>query len=279
MSSLQNKVAVITGAGGTLCSEMARSLAKSGANIALVDRTLEKVKVVEEEIVEKGGQAISLDADVTDEQRIGQIRDEVVKQWGPPSILVNGAGGNQPNAVTTTNEFDERELAGEGDIRGFFNLEMEDFHRVVTVNTMGSVIPCFIFGKDMAKAGSGSIVNIASMNSFRPLSRVGAYGMAKAGIANFTQWLAAYLAPAHVRVNAIAPGFFLNDRNRKLLLKEDGGFSSRGENIIHHTPMKKFGEASQLLGTLNWLLDDDASGFVTGIVVPVDGGFMACSGV
>ncbi len=279
MSSLQNKVAVITGAGGTLCSEMARSLAKSGAKIALVDRTLEKVKVVEEEIVGKGGQAISLDADVTDEQRIGQIRDEVVKQWGPPSILVNGAGGNQPNAVTTTNEFDERELAGEDGIRGFFNLEMEDFHRVVTVNTMGSVIPCFIFGKDMAKAGSGSIVNIASMNSFRPLSRVGAYGMAKAGIANFTQWLAAYLAPAHVRVNAIAPGFFLNDRSRKLLLKEDGGFSPRGENIIHHTPMKKFGEASQLLGTLNWLLDDDASGFVTGIVVPVDGGFMACSGV
>ena len=279
MSSLQNKVAVITGAGGTLCSEMARSLAKSGAKIALVDRTLEKVKIVEEEIVEKGGQAISLDADVTDEQRIGQIRDEVVKQWGPPDILVNGAGGNQPNAVTTTNEFDERELTSEDDIRGFFNLKMEDFHRVVTVNTMGSVIPCFIFGKDMAKAGSGSIVNIASMNSFRPLSRVGAYGMAKAGIANFTQWLAAYLAPAHVRVNAIAPGFFLNDRSRKLLLKEDGGFSSRGENIIHHTPMKKFGEASQLLGTLNWLLDDDASGFVTGIVVPVDGGFMACSGV
>ena len=251
MSSLQNKVAVITGAGGTLCSEMARSLAKSGAKIVLVDRTLEKVKIVEEEIVEKGGQAISLDADVTDEQRIGQIRDEVVKQWGPPDILVNGAGGNQPNAVTTTNEFDERELTSEDDIRGFFNLKMEDFHRVVTVNTMGSVIPCFIFGKDMAKAGSGSIVNIASMNSFRPLSRVGAYGMAKAGIANFTQWLAAYLAPAHVRVNAIAPGFFLNDRSRKLLLKEDGGFSSRGENIIHHTPMKKFGEASQLLGTLN----------------------------
>ena len=279
MSSLQNKVAVITGAGGTLCSEMARSLAKSGAKIALVDRTLEKLKVVEEEIVEKGGQAISLDADVTDEQRIGQVRDEVVKQWGPPDILVNGAGGNQPNAVTTTNEFDERELTGEDGIRGFFNLKMEDFHRVVTVNTMGSVIPCFIFGKDMAKAGSGNIINIASMNSFRPLSRVGAYGMAKAGIANFTQWLAAYLAPAHVRVNAIAPGFFLNDRSRKLLLKEDGGFSSRGENIIHHTPMKKFGEASQLLGTLNWLLDDDASGFVTGIVVPVDGGFMACSGV
>ena len=279
MSSLQNKVAVITGAGGTLCSKMARSLANSGAKIALVDRTLEKVKVVEEEIVGKGGQAISLDADVTDEQRIGQIRDEVVKQWGPPSILVNGAGGNQPNAVTTTNEFDERELTSEDDIRGFFNLKMEDFHRVVTVNTMGSVIPGFMFGKDMAKAGSGNIVNIASMNSFRPLSRVGAYGMAKAGIANFTQWLAAYLAPAHVRVNAIAPGFFLNDRSRKLLLKEDGGFSSRGENIIHHTPMKKFGEASQLLGTLNWLLDDDASGFVTGIVVPVDGGFMACSGV
>lgn len=279
MSSLQNKVAVITGAGGTLCSEMARSLAKSGAKIALVDRTLEKLKIVEQEIVEKGGQAISLDADVTDEQRIGQVRDEVVKQWGPPDILVNGAGGNQPNAVTTTNEFDERELAGEGDIRGFFNLEMEDFHRVVTVNTMGSVIPCFIFGKDMAKAGSGNIINIASMNSFRPLSRVGAYGMAKAGIANFTQWLAAYLAPAHVRVNAIAPGFFLNDRSRKLLLKGDGGFSPRGENIIHHTPMKKFGEASQLIGTLNWLLDDDASGFVTGIVVPVDGGFMACSGV
>jgi NAD(P)-dependent dehydrogenase (short-subunit alcohol dehydrogenase family) len=150
---------------------------------------------------------------------------------------------------------------------------------VIRVNTMGTVIPCQTFGREMARRGHGAIVTFASMNSYRPLSRVPAYGMAKAGVVNFTQWLAAYLAPAGVRVNAIAPGFFINDRSRKILMDADGGLSARGQNVMSHTPMKRFGQAQDLFGTLSWLLDDERSGFVTGITVAVDGGFLASSGV
>jgi NAD(P)-dependent dehydrogenase (short-subunit alcohol dehydrogenase family) len=144
---------------------------------------------------------------------------------------------------------------------------------------MGTVIPCFIFGKSMAREKRGVIINIASMNSYRPLSKVGAYGIAKAGIANFTQWLAVYLAPANIRVNAIAPGFFLNDRSRKIMFNEDGSKTPRAETVLGHTPMKRFGEASELIGCMNWLINDEAAGFATGIIVPVDGGFLANSGV
>jgi NAD(P)-dependent dehydrogenase (short-subunit alcohol dehydrogenase family) len=144
---------------------------------------------------------------------------------------------------------------------------------------MGTVIPCFVFGKSMAKEKRGVIINIASMNSYRPLTKVGAYGIAKSGIANFTQWLAGYLAPANIRVNAIAPGFFLNDRSRKIMFNEDGSNTARAINVLAHTPMKRFGEAEELIGCMNWLISDEAAGFVTGIIVPVDGGFLSNSGV
>ena len=156
---------------------------------------------------------------------------------------------------------------------------MDTFLDVVKVNTMGTVIPCQVFARDMASNHGGSIINMASMNSFRPLSRVAAYGMAKAGINNFTQWLAAYLAPANIRVNAIAPGFFINDRSKKILFDEDGSLSSRGESILRQTPLKRFGEAQELIGCMNWLIREKDSGFVTGTVIPVDGGFMADSGI
>ncbi|MEK6481198.1 SDR family oxidoreductase [Catalinimonas sp. 4WD22] len=278
---LKDKVAVVTGAGGTLCSAMAIDLARNGAKVVLVGRTLAKLQEVEKQIKAEGGMALAVAADVANQAEVESAHNKVLESFGPCHILINGAGGNQAAATTTLNAFDEKELHAENpDFRGFFNLQMDKFLDVINVNTMGTVIPSFVFGKDMARNKEGNIINIASMNSYRPLTRVAAYGMAKAGIANFTQWLATYLAPANIRVNAIAPGFFLNDRSRRILLTPDEkGLTSRGENIMHHTPLKKFGEAQQLLGCMHWLIDNEAAAFVTGIVVPVDGGFLASSGV
>jgi NAD(P)-dependent dehydrogenase (short-subunit alcohol dehydrogenase family) len=278
-NKLKNKVAVVTGAGGTLCSEMARNLAAQGAKVALLGRSLDKLKKTEKDIADAGGIAISISTDVNNEEQVEAARLKINETFGTCDILINGAGGNQPDAVTTINAFDKEELNHTEGVRGFFNLSMKMFANVIETNTMGTVIPTFIFGKDMAKNKKGNIVNVASMNSFKPLSRVGAYGMAKAGIKNFTQWIAVYLAPANIRVNAIAPGFFLNDRSRKLLTTPEGGFTSRGESIIRQTPQKRFGEAPELIGTLNYLIDDDASGFMTGVTLPVDGGFLADSGI
>ena len=278
-NQFKKKVAVVTGAGGTLCSAMARYLAQKGAKVVLLGRTLEKLQVIEQQITTKGGQAISLAGDVTDENRLREIHKTVNELLGPVDILINGAGGNQMEAITNINEFDEKELEGAEDIRGFFNVNMDAFRQVIDINTMGTVIPCQIFAKDMARKKAGAIINVASMTSYRPLSRVAAYAIAKAGIANFTSWLAAYLAPANIRVNAIAPGFFLNERSRSRLTTKDGGFTSRGQNIINHTPARRFGEADELLGTMNYLLDPEAAGFVTGITIPVDGGFLSQPGV
>ena len=276
---LINKVVVVTGAGGTLCSEMARNMAAKGAKVALLGRSLDKLKITEKEITEKGGIAISISTDVTSEEQVERARIKIKEAFGTCDILINGAGGNQTDAITTINEFTEDELNNVEGIRGFFNLSMKMFANVIETNTMGTVIPCFVFGKDMAKKKRGTIVNIASLNSYRPLSRVGAYAMAKAGIASFTQWLAVYLAPANIRVNAIAPGFFLNGRSRKLLTTPEGGFTPRGSGIIRQTPLKRFGEAPELIGTLNYLIDDEVSGFMTGVTLPVDGGFLADAGI
>ena len=273
-------VAVLTGAGGTLASEMARHLAGTGVHVALLDLRKENVTSVEQEIKLQGGRVMSFALDVTSLNEVSVARDEIVARWGPASILINAAGGNQMDALTNISEFDPNELQEDpGEVRGFFNLDMDRYEDVVKVNSMGTVIPCQVFARDMAKNGGGSIINFASMNSYRPLSRVAAYAMAKAGISTFTQWLANYLAPANIRVNAIAPGFFLNERSRTLLTTPEGGFTPRGESIMRQTPLKRFGEASDLIGTMNWLIDDQASGFVTGITIPVDGGFLSCSGV
>ncbi|MCC5927777.1 MAG: SDR family NAD(P)-dependent oxidoreductase [Cyclobacteriaceae bacterium] len=276
------KVAVVTGAGGTLCSEMSIALAQNGYKVALLGRDLSKLEKVEHEIRKNGGHAISLSTDVTNEGELENSKLAINEKLGPCNVLINGAGGNQLAAVTSLTSFDKKELmdasASDG-ARGFFNLDMHTFQSVLQTNTMGTVIPSRIFGRDMAENGGGSIINMASMTSFRPLSRVAAYAMAKAAIVNFTQWLAAYLAPANIRVNAIAPGFFVNERSKKILYNPDGTNSARGENVLHHTPMKRYGEAKELIGCMNWLIDENASGFVTGIVVPVDGGFLADAGV
>ena len=275
-----DKTVVVTGAGGTLCSVVAVDFARRGYRVALVGRTLEKLERTAETIRSEGGRCCCLTADVTDEAAVQDVRERVHAAFGPCSILINGAGGNQSDTVTTVNEFDprEQEPLHEG-LRGFFDLDMAKFRSVLETNTMGTVIPSRVFAGDMVGLGGGSIVNFASMNTYRPLSRVPAYAMAKAGVSNFTQWLAAYLAPAGIRVNAVAPGFFVNERSRRLLTRPDGGLTSRGEHIIYNTPMHRFGEAAELVGCIRWLTDDEAAGFVTGVTVPVDGGFLSSPGL
>lgn len=278
--NLEGKVALVTGGGGILCSVICKDMAKRGAKVVVLGRTAESIQLVVDDILSNGGQAIALTGDVTDVEGMKQVREKIRNSYGLVNILVNGAGGNQAPAITSTNAFEPAELDGTNpEIKGFFNLDMGVFERVVRVNIMGTVIPSQVFGEEIVRAGGGVIINFASMNSYRPLSRVGAYGSAKAGVRNFTEWLAVYLAPAKIRVNGIAPGFFVNDRSRKILMTEDGGLSSRGENVMHHTPMKRFGDAEELLGCFNWLIDDRNAGFVTGQTVAVDGGFLASSGL
>ncbi|WP_269537133.1 SDR family oxidoreductase [Cerasicoccus fimbriatus] len=278
---LKNKTAVISGAGGALCSAAAIHLAKHGARVALLGRTQSSLDQVAENIREEGGIALTVVTDVNDAAAVRNARAIINQELGPCDYLLNGAGGNHPEAVTTCVEFTPEELSENKpeDLRGFFNLDLERFQEILSTNTLGSVIPCQVFGEDMATKGRGSILNYASMNSYRPLTRVPAYAMAKAAIVNFTMWLSVYLAPTGVRVNAIAPGFFLNNRNVKILKTPEGDLTARGQNVMHHTPLNRFGEAKDLFGAMCWLLNDEESNFVTGITIPVDGGFIASSGI
>lgn len=280
-SCFQNKIAVITGAGGTLCSVIAGELARRGAKIALLGRTPATLEKVAASIRAADGVALPVACDVIDAISVEAACATVTRELGVCDFLINGAGGNQADAITTLTEFSPSELAPDRPVatRGFFNLDPKRFDDVVRANTLGTMLPCQVFGRAMAARGSGSILNFASMNSARPLTRVPAYALAKAGIVNFTQWLAVYLAPAGIRVNGVAPGFFVNERSRKILMTPDGGLSPRGQNVMAHTPLKRFGEASDLLGAVCWLLDDVRAGFVTGLTVPVDGGFLASTGV
>ncbi|MBQ6330563.1 MAG: SDR family oxidoreductase [Kiritimatiellae bacterium] len=289
MNYCEGKVAVVTGAGGTLCSAIAKDLARQGAKVVLIGRTREKLEKVSAEIAAAGGTCRIEPADVTDEAAIRDIADRVAADWGPCRFLVNGAGGNNVKAMPTRLRFCEKDLCApalsvgdKNDLpadRGFFDIDMEAFKSVLEINTIGTVISSRIFGLQMAKAGGGAILNFASMNTYRPLTRVAPYAMSKAAIANWTMFFAQYMAPAKVRVNAVAPGFMVNERSRGYLMTPDGGLSPRGEQVMHHTPMGRFGEAQDLLGCVNWLLDDSVSAFVTGITVPVDGGFLSSAGV
>ena len=299
-SYCKDKVVVVTGAGGTLCSAIAIDLAKKGAKVVLVGRTREKLEKVAGESAASGGVCRIEPADVTDEAAMCDMADRVAAEWGPCRFLVNGAGGNNVKAMPTRLRFCEKDLcasassAGETNNpvnpvnpvqkelpadRGFFDIDMEAFKSVLEINTLGTVIPSRIFGLQMAKAGGGAILNFASMNTYRPLTRVAPYAMSKAAIANWTMFFAQYMAPAKVRVNAVAPGFMVNERSKQYLMTPDGGLSPRGEQVMHHTPAGRFGEAEDLLGCVNWLLDDSVSAFVTGITVPVDGGFLSSAGV
>ena len=278
---LENKIVVVTGAGGTLCSEISVELAAKGATVFLVGRTKEKLERTAERIAAAGGvPPILYPCDVTDRKAVDALA-AAVEQAGGCDYLVNGAGGNDTRAMPTVTAFDPRELTGEmpEGTKGLYNVDMNAFEWVLKLNTMGTVLPTMAFAKQMAKKGGGSIINFASMNSYCPLTRCFAYAMSKAAIVNLTQSLAAYFAPANIRINAIAPGFMVNERSKAYLGTVEEGLTARGEQVIKHTPQGRFGKASDLLGCVKWLLDGEASGFVTGTTIPVDGGFLTLGGV
>ena len=266
---IKGKVVVITGGGGVLCGTMAKVLAKAGAKVAVLDLMEEAASKVVKEIKADGGTAIAVACNVLEKNTLDAARKKVVAELGMADILINGAGGNKKQATTSP------ELS-------FFDLPADAIRFVFDLNFLGTLLPTQVFAKDMAERGKGIILNISSMNSFRPLTKIAAYSAAKAAVSNFTQWLAVHMCQNYskeIRVNAIAPGFFLTEQNRFLLTEEKtGNLTARGKTIIEHTPMGRFGEADELIGAMIWLLSDAAK-FVTGIVVPIDGGFSAFSGV
>lgn len=268
---LKDKTAVITGAGGVICSEMARALAECGAKVALLDINYEAAEKVTSEI---GENALAVKCNCLDRESIKEAAEKVHATFGQVNFLINGAGGNNPRA-TTDNETMTPDTEG---IKDFFALEESGLRFVFDLNITSAFLVTQVFAEDMVKTG-GNIINISSMNAYRPLTKIPAYSAAKAGISNLTQWLAVHFAPCGIRCNAIAPGFFVTNQNRGLLFNADGTPTARTGKILAATPMKKFGEISDLIGCLLWLADDASSGFVTGTVIPVDGGFSAYSGV
>lgn len=270
---LKDKVVVVTGGGGVLCGEMSKALGALGAKVAILDLSQEAAQQVADEITKTGGDAIGVACNVLELDSIKEAYKNVCDKYSKIDILINGAGGNHKTATTggTT-------IADKLDPT-FFDLDSAGFQFVFNLNFLGTLLPTQVFCKEMIERKEGTVINISSMNAFCPLTKIPAYSAAKAAITNFTQWLAVHFAPANVRVNAIAPGFFLTDQNRFLLTDEKtGDLTPRGETIIAHTPMGKFGAPEDLMSTLVWLLGEGA-GFVTGITVPVDGGFSSFSGV
>jgi len=275
---LTNKVAVVTGAGGALCSSFAKALAAQGAKVALLNRTLAKAEAVAEEIREAGGTAMAYGVNVLDKIGLEAVHEQVLRDLGPCDILLNGAGGNNAKAQTMNEYYMEGDKAKE-DLVTFFDLDEQGIEAVFNLNFLGTLLPTQVFAQDMLDREGCCIVNVSSMNAFTPLTKIPAYSGAKAAVSNFTQWLAVHFSKVGIRVNAIAPGFFVSQQNRGLLFNDDGTPSPRAHKILNATPMGRFGEAEELNGTLLYLVDSNLSGFVTGVVIPVDGGFSAYSGV
>ena len=275
---LNGKVVVVTGGAGILCSTLAKHFAYEGAKIAVLDLDGKKARLVADDIEQDGGIAIGVATDVLSIESLRAAHRKVMRKLGSCDILINGAGGNHPKGTTGKTHFYPEDVKLGGDTRTFFDLDMDGIQFVFNLNFIGTLLPSQVFAEDMVGKEGCSILNISSMNAFRPLTKIPAYSGAKAAVSNFTQWLAVHFAPIGIRVNALAPGFFVTDQNRGLLTGEDGSITQRGKTILEHTPMDRYGEPDDLVGPALWL-SSDQSRFVTGVIIPIDGGFSAFSGV
>ncbi len=271
-----DKVVVITGAGGVICGYLAKEFAKAGAKVALLDLNEAAAQKYADEIIAEGGIAKAYQANVLDKENLETVKDVVLADFGAIDILINGAGGNNPKA-TTDNEFHTLDLPDE--TKTFFDLDKAGIEFVFNLNYLGTLLPTQVFAKEMVGRKGANIINISSMNAFTPLTKIPAYSGAKAAISNFTQWLAVHFSKVGIRCNAIAPGFLVTNQNRGLLFDEAGNPTARAHKILTNTPMNRFGEAEELVGGVFFLADESLASFVNGVILPIDGGFAAYSGV
>ncbi len=276
-TDLLDKVAVVTGAGGVICGMYALTLARAGAKVALLDRNLESAEKIADNICKEGGIAKAYQVDVLDRNSLNTAHEQILKDLGKCSILINGAGGNNPKANTDKEYYESGDI--DSDAVTFFDLDQKGVEFVFNLNFIGTLLPTQVFAQDMLDSEGCNIVNISSMNAYTPLTKIPAYSGAKAAVSNFTQWLAVHFSKTGIRVNALAPGFFVTKQNKELLFNKDGSPTPRTKKILAATPMGRFGEAEELNGALLFLLNNEASGFITGAVIPIDGGFSAYSGV
>ena len=276
-TNLEGKVAVVTGAGGVLCSYFAKVLARAGAKVALLDLNYESAESFAKEIVAEGGVAKAYSCNVLDKNICYEVAEAVLRDFGPCDLLVNGAGGNNPRATTDKEYFELGDI--DADTKSFFDLEAEGVGFVFNLNFLGTLIPTQAFARQMVGREGCNIINISSMNAYTPLTKIPAYSGAKAAVSNFTQWLAVHFSRVGIRVNAIAPGFFSTKQNAKLLFNDDGTPTPRTGKILAATPMGRFGESHELAGGLLFLVNNEAASFITGVVLPIDGGFSSYSGV
>lgn len=277
--NLTDKVAVVTGGGGVLGSYFAKALAECGAKVAVLDRTKESADEVAAEINKAGGKSIGVGANVLDKGELEKARDIILKEFGTVDILLNGAGGNNPKGSTDDEFYNVEDAKNNPDHKTFFDLDPEGVGFVFDLNFLGTLLPSQVFAKDMIGKKGANIINVSSMNAYTPLTKIPAYSGAKAAVSNFTQWLATYFAKTGIRVNAIAPGFLVTKQNEKLLFNEDGSATARTGKIIGSTPMERFGEPEELIGGILYLASEEAASFVTGVVIPIDGGFSSYTGV
>ena len=278
--ALKGRVAVVTGGGGVLCSGFSKDLARQGMKVAVLDLRLDAAEKVAKEIRDEGFEAVGIACNVLEKESLESAREIVNKTFGTCDLLLNGAGGNHPAGTTTKDKLELSDLTEKAEgVKTFFDLDAKGIEFVFNLNFLGTLLTTQCFARDMVGKENAAIINVSSMNSYKPLTRIPAYSAAKAAVSNFTQFMAVHFSDVGIRVNAIAPGFFSTNQNKTLLYNDDGSLTARSEKILAHTPLGRFGVTEDLSGTLLFLSDETYSGFVTGVIIPVDGGFSAYSGV